>query len=68
MRCARKQNDGIVDDIHERDLEFMRKVYDSSTFIADYLSWDIVECSRDDEMLGIEEIHQKVYSLVKRNK
>lgn len=68
MRCARKHNDGIVDDIHERDLEFMRKVYDSSTFIADYLSWNIVECSKDDKMLGIEEIHGKVYSLIKRNK
>jgi len=66
MRNARKQNDGIVNDIHEIDLDFMRKVYDSSTFIADYLSWNIVECSEDDKMLEIEEIHQKVYSLIKK--
>ena len=45
MRNARKQNDGIMNDIHEIDLEYMRKVYGSSTFIADYLSWDIVECN-----------------------
>ena len=67
MRNARKQNDGIMNDIHEIDLEYMRKVYGSSTFIADYLSWDIVECNKDDKMLGIDEIHQKVYSLVKKN-
>lgn len=66
MRNARNQKGEIECDIHEANLEFMRKVYDSSTFIADYLSWDIVECSDDDKMLGIEEIHQKVYSLIKK--
>ena len=66
MRTARKQNDGIVNDIHEIDLNFMRKVYDSSTFIADYLSWNVVECSKDDKMLGIEKIPQKVYTLSKK--
>ena len=68
MRIARKQNDGVVNDIHERDLEFMKKVYETSTFIADYLSWNIVECGKNDEMYGIDEIHEKVYSLVNKNK
>ena len=38
MRNMRKQNEGITHDIHESNLEFMRKVYESAMFIADYLS------------------------------
>lgn len=68
IRNKRAHNEGIMNDIYERDFEFMKKVYDTSHFVADYLSWDIVECSNGHSMLNKEEIHEKVYSLVKRNK
>ena len=66
MRNNRKQNDGISNDIHEKDLEFMKKVYDSSMFIADYLSWDMVKCNNGNNMRSIEDIHKDVYKLVKK--
>lgn len=66
IRNARTQNDGIINDIHERDLEFMKKVYESAVFIADYLSWDRVECNDGNKMKKIDDIHKKVYSLVKK--
>lgn len=65
MRQARKVNDGVVNDIHEQDLEFMKKVYDNACFIADYLGWDKVECSKDNKLRSIEDIHEEVYELVK---
>ena len=65
MREARKQNDGVENDIYERDLSFMKKVYDSAMFVAEYLNWDIVKCDNETEMKSIDEIHEKVYSLVK---
>jgi len=68
LRNARKQNDGVMNDIHERDLEFMKKVYDSAMFVADYLSWDQIECARNGKFKPIEEIHEDVYSLVKKKK
>lgn len=68
MRNARKQNEGIENDIHERDLDFMRKVYNSAMFIADYLSWDKVQCNDDNKMREKNDIHKEVYSLVKRRK
>lgn len=66
LRKERKQNDGVVNDIHERDLEFMKKVYKSAMFVADYLNWDRVECSENDKMRSIEDIHDDVYRLVKK--
>jgi len=65
IRNARKSNDGISNDIHERNLEFMRRVYENAMFVADYLSWSMVKCNDDDRMLSIDEIHQKVYTLTK---
>lgn len=68
MRNARKQNEGITNDIHENNLNFMKKVYESAMFIADYLSWDKVQCNIGNEMREIDDIHEEIYSLVKREK
>lgn len=65
MRRARQNNDGVQNDIHERDIAFLKKVYDNALFVADYLSFDIVECSTNDKMDSPSEIHNKVYRLVK---
>lgn len=66
MRNSRKQNEGIVNDIHERDLEFMKRVYDSAMFISDYLSWDKIKCNDEERMKSIEDIHEEVYQKVKK--
>lgn len=67
QRNERKENEGISNDIHESNREFLKKVYDNAMFVADYLNWDMIDCSQDGKMLPIDEIHQKVYSKVKRN-
>lgn len=65
IRNARKQNGGVANDIYERDLEFMKKVYESAMFIADYLGWDKVQCDENGKIRGINDIHNDVYRLVK---
>jgi len=65
LRKKRKINDGILNDIHEVDEEFQRKVYESANFIADYLSWDKIDCSNGNQFRTIEDIHEEVYKLVK---
>ena len=65
QRENRKQNDGIANDIHEANLEFMRNVYESAMFVADYLNWNMIKCDNEDSLKSIEEIHNKVYSLVR---
>ena len=46
----------------------MRKVYESAMFIADYLSWDQIQCNYGNKMREIEDIHEEVYQLVKKSK
>lgn len=65
LKEKRKRETGVKDDIHESDLEFMKKVSDTSVYIAQKYNWDFVECSNNNQMLSIEEIHDKVYALVK---
>ncbi len=64
LKKKRKQNSGIKDDIHEKDLEFMKKVSDTSVYIAKKYNWNFIECSNGKEMLSIEEIHHKICDLV----
>ncbi len=66
LRDNRQDNDGIKNDIHERDLEFLKKVYENSLFVANYLNWDIIECTEDYEMRSIEDIHEEIYKLVRK--
>ena len=68
MRKARLENEGIINDIHESNLDFMKMVYESAMFVADYLSWDMVKCNDGNRMRSIEDIHGDVYKLVKKRK
>ena len=68
MMKARKENDGVANDIHERALDFMEKVHKSAMFVADYLSWDKVKCNDGDKMRSIDDIHEDIYRLVKSRK
>ena len=62
----RKENEGITSDIHESDLNFMKKVYDNALFVANYLSWNVIDCSSDGGMRDIPDIHNEIYRLVKK--
>ena len=65
LREKRTENEGLENDIHESNREFMKKVYDNALFVANYLSWDIVECSKDGKMREKEDIHNEIYNLLK---
>lgn len=66
LKSKRKNNDGIQNDIHERDLEFMKNVSDISTSIANKFNWSYVECTNGDEIRDPKDIHEEIYGLVKK--
>lgn len=66
LRNRRQNNDGISGDIHETNLDFMKRVYDNAMFVADYLNWDMINCEKDEEIRTIEDIHEDVYKLIKK--
>lgn len=66
LRNERKVNDGIQNDIHEKNDEFMRKVYENALFVADYLKFSKIKCNDGDHMRSIEDIHSDIYKLIKK--
>ena len=55
----------IENDIHERNYEFMRGVYDNAMQVSEYLNWDRIDCSAGDHLDTVENIHKKIYQKVK---
>lgn len=66
IRNQRKENEGISNDIHESNLDFMKEVYKCALFVADYLSWDKIICNNGNEMRSKEDIHNDIYQLLKK--
>lgn len=66
MRRKRKLEEGeaVEGDIHENNLEFLKKVYESAIFVAKYLNWDIIDCSDGDKMKSPKEIHEEITKLI----
>ena len=61
----RTENEGIKKDIHEVNKEFLRKVYENSQFVANYLGWAKIACDKNEDMRNREEIHEDIYKLIK---
>lgn len=66
MHKSRKENEGIINDIHERDLELMKKVHENSLFVAKYLNFEIINCSNNGELRTREDISEEIYRKVKK--
>ena len=64
LRNNRKENEGVINDVHESDIKFMKKVYDNANFVANYLSWNIIDCSNGNKMKIESEIHNEIYKLI----
>jgi len=72
LRNERKTNEGIEKDVFERDIEYLKRVYETSLLVSEYLKWETIECIDQNtnipSMRSIEDIHEEVYELVRKIK
>ena len=64
MRSKRESNDGVKNDVYERDNKLMKKIYDNAMFVSDYLSFDIVKCDLNGGLRSIEDIHNEIKDII----
>lgn len=64
LRKNRTNYEGNTNDIHEKDLSFMRQVYNNSIEIANYLKWHKIICSDGNKMKSVEDIHKNILDSV----
>ena len=65
LRQNRINYEGNSNDIHEKNVDFMKQVYDNAIYLANYLNFDIIECNDQDKMKSINEIHELIYDKIK---
>jgi len=53
-------------DIHERDRSHLERAYDTACEVSERFGWQRISAVEDGEILGINEIHERVWESVKR--
>lgn len=53
-------------DIHEKDMEYLKKSHNNACYIAKKLGWAEISCTEGDRIKSIEEIHEELYGMVKK--
>ena len=54
-------------DIHEKDLDYLRRCQEAAEYCAQRLGWCVVECCENGAMRSVEAIQTEIQSLLERN-
>lgn len=64
LMLKRYNSDESKKDIHERDVEYLKRSRISADYCAETLGWNVVECIQCDSMRSVEDISEEVKKLV----
>lgn len=64
LMSGRYGGDESKKDIHEGDIEYLRRSQKAAAYCAHKLGWKTVECVRDGKMRTIEDIHNEIMTLI----
>jgi dTMP kinase len=51
-------------DLHEKNLDYLKKCRESARYCAEKLGWNVVSCAENSEPKTIEKIAEEIYSLI----
>ena len=63
MHLARERKElknGEKQDIQEKDDEHLKKAYERGKYVANKLGWIVINCTKQDSLKSIDEIHQDI--------
>lgn len=52
-------------DIHEEDISFMERSYQTGLILCEALNWERIQCFENNNLLSIEAIHQRILDTLK---
>lgn len=61
-----EQASGKGMDIHEKDLNHLKEAEQAYLYVAKKEGWEVIECGEGNSPLPIDDIHKKIYDLVKK--
>lgn len=65
LMTSRYNGDEGKKDVHEANVEFLKKCRKSALYAGNKQGWKIIPCSDGENPLSIEEIHNKIVEIVK---
>ena len=57
-------SNGSIIDIHESNLDMLKRSHDLALKVADYLKWTIIPCAKNKELRQITEINEELFSKI----
>jgi len=66
MMRKREQDTNTQADIHEKDTAYLATCRQTGRAAAEYYGWTVIHCVKDGAMRTIEDIHEEIYSHVKK--
>lgn len=51
-------------DIHEKDEKYLEHAYDNACYLIEKYGWDEINCTVDETLRSIEDIHEEIYKKV----
>ena len=64
LMTNRYQGNEEKKDIHEKNIEYLKRCQEAADYCADKLGWQVVECCKNDEMRSIESIASDIRILI----
>lgn len=64
LLSARYNGDEDKKDIHERNIDFMKRCCDSALYTADKCGWRLIPCAQGDNPLPVEVIQQRILAAI----
>ncbi len=65
LMTNRYNGDESKKDVHECDVEYLKKCRKSALYACNKYGWIVISCAENGELLSIEEINDKIYNEVK---
>jgi dTMP kinase len=64
LMTARYSGDENKKDVHEVNVEFLKKCRESALYTAEKQGWHIIKCAEGDEPKSIETIHKQITEII----
>ncbi len=65
LMTGRYYGDESRKDIHEKDVEYLRRSREAAEYCCEKLDWKVIQCNVGESMRGIDEIQEEIRTLLK---
>ena len=64
LMAVRYEGDESKKDLHESNIKFLKKCSEAASYVAKKDGWKIIDCCKNGEMRGKNEIHEEIIKII----